>query len=99
MQNRHNGHRAAIDQHEPVSDLPPARPSVVSEAWDENQTPAATARALKVALYVLVIAVTWAFVYFFGDWAKPSEDDVLDLEQDSPGPSPSDDYSTWEPEV
>jgi hypothetical protein len=100
MQNRHNAHPAAIDQHEmPVPDLPPARPSVVSGASDENRTPATTARALKAALYVIVIAVTWAFVHFFGDRAEPRDDDVLDLEPDSPGPTPSDDYSIWEPEV
>jgi hypothetical protein len=100
MQNHHDALPAAIDQHEmPVPDLPPARPSVVSRAQGDNRTPATTARALKAALYVIVIAVTWAFVHFFGDGAKPSDDDVLELEPDSPGPTPSDDYSTWEPEV
>lgn len=70
-----------------------------SEASEENQTPATTARALKATLYVIVIAGTWVFVHFFGDGAKPGDDDVLDLEPDSPGPNSSDDYSTWEPEV
>ena len=100
MQNSHNPLPAAIDQHEMrVPELPSACPSVVSGASDENRTPAATARVLKAALYVIVVAVTWAFVHFFGDGAKPSDDDVLDLEPDSPGPTPSDDYSTWEPEL
>jgi hypothetical protein len=100
MQSRHNALPAAIDQHEmPVPDLPPACPGVVSGASDENRTPAATARALKAALYVIVIAVIWAFVRFFRDGANASSDDVLDLEPDSPGPTPPDDYSTWDPEV
>jgi len=100
MQNRHDALPAAIDQHEmPVPNFPPARPSVVSGASDENRPLATTARALKVGLYVIVVAVTWAFVYFFGDGTRPSDDDVLDLDPDLPGPTPPDDYSTWEPEV
>jgi len=71
---------------------------VVSGASDETPTPATTALALKAALYAIVVALTWAFVHF-GDGAEPRDDDVLDLEPDSPGPTPSDDYSTWEPEV
>jgi hypothetical protein len=100
MQNRANAHPTAIGQQEmPAPDLPPARPSVVSGASDENRTPATTALALKAALYVIVVALTCAFVHFFGDGAEPRDDDVLDLEPDSPGPTPSDNYSAWEPEV
>ncbi len=100
MQNRPDAQPAAIDQHEmPRMDLPPAYQKVDSEASDENQTPAATAKALKAALYLTVIAGTWAFVHFFGDGANRGDDDVLDLEPDSPGPTRSDDYSPWEPEA
>jgi hypothetical protein len=96
MQNR-LAYPVAIDREVPVLDRP--CPRVLSGASAERLTPTATARALKTALYAGVVAITWAFVHFFDDGAKPSDDDVLDLEPNSPGPTPSDDYSTWEPEA
>jgi hypothetical protein len=99
-QNHRNAHLVATDKHEmPELDLRPALPGIVPDVSDEHRTPAATARALKASLYVIVIVVTCLFVHFFGDGAEPNDDDVLDFEPDSPGPTPSDAYSTWEPEV
>jgi hypothetical protein len=61
----------------------------------EGQTPAVTARALKIVLYAGAALAMWGLYRLSGGGDASPESDALEVDTSETGSA--DDYSTWEP--
>jgi hypothetical protein len=82
---------------EPRAGQPETACAVVKFDPDKQRTPAQVGRALKIILYVGMVAAVWTLDHYFGGKATAEGRDVLEG-SDTTGPAAANDFSPWEPE-